>query len=549
MSLEDMPPPGSAQWMQWYSKQDPATQWEVQYSFGNSLPDSLGGSSTMAPELSPQGFDLSTTTSPLPEMTSKGRVLPVDVDTRNKQLTVLDKQNGMMVDNVVGMLAGSGAWDPKDFQSQQIGIGAPIQRPGHQLVEGYSEGGGYQEFIADRLLEGKTPSAAMSELMKVITGTDTGDPKLDGARDALVSSLTPRYDNNTIPGTKPAAPDLSTPSGVANTYDIKGIGDWATGMYEKILTDPQQGMLGSDNQYYGSTKEQKTSAQEYFDKYGLPYPTAQYTDPERMTSFLDAVAPVDMSRQATPEQQAAVEQDVQSKKTLNQQATTDFDALQQAWDAVQGKGQMKDLPAFDQSALNSKGTNKPASTAGVISDMRQGQKVFNNATGQWMDRPAAAPFQPPSSLPGTPQQSWTPDTKALPWIDVDADGNIRLSGKQWDTTQENYVTSHTPKLQTDQLIEDARGMLSKDPRSTRATSHRQATENDMKKVAQRKAMAYSALSDAIGTRRQMSQSPAGSGARAYQQGKMEALASTGRTPLSDALAQRVLAARAQGAYG
>lgn len=514
----------------WFSTLDPATQWELMYGSANDTPSSMNAGG-MAPELSPWSFDATTMATPLPEMTSKGRVLPVDVDTRKKQLGVIHAQNSAMMEPLTAMLGGDGSYDPSLFQSQFTGVGDPISRPGHTLLESYqgadgTGGGGYEGFIAKAILGGKNPSSAMADMMQMITSKPTGDPAADGARDALIASLTPRYDTNQIPG-QVSKPDLTTPAGVASAYDLKGIQDWSRGLYEKMLTDPQQGMRADDNQYYKSLKEEKTPAQAYFDKNMLPYPTASYLDPERLSPFLDSVAPVDQTEVANWDQNRDT---TAAAVTSAKSASDHLAALQKAWDTSQSTdgGENGAFASFsDYTAPTTKmqvpmiGTGLPASLNKVV-----------DIVGK------------------------TPTHAPAPWVEVDSQGNISLSGEQFykpptDGTGVKVSPTGTRTSKTDGGMDatlpadfGAKGAPGKAP-----PSRRQMTKDDLAKMQQQRAMLQRNLGEAVSANSKANVSPQGLGARAYQLAKMQNVAETGRTPLKDALAQRMMTARNQGVYG
>lgn len=546
MALEDMPPIGTAAWAQWYNQQDPETQWNVQYTFANDLPGSMTGGG-MAPEMNPTAFDFATMSTPLPEMSSKGKVLPVDVDTLKKQIGVIKAQDSQLMDPVTMLMSGAGSYDPSLFQSQMIGVGQPLQTPGHDLISGYSQGGGAEGYLAQQILKGKNPGEAFGQLMQVLTAPDTGDPNVDGQRDALRSTLTPRYDTNQIPGQQMKI-DWTSPQSIATAYDISGLNKLSTDMYQKLLTDPTTGVRASDNQMYASVTEKKTPAQEYFDKAMLPYPTASYTDPSYLEPYISSVggaAESDVQKWLTDREAATAAKD--TAKTKADSYTSTLDTLQKAWDdAIKTQGVSPDT------------AGAPAPNLGQVP----------------MLGPGSMSLGPSKVMPISGKSS--PSAFAAPWIEVNPDGTIKISDQQYgpgDVIAKNpdgsikrdangaaiYAPGPTSAKELDKSKVTKMGPLEARVGFTTptdsalgagsTTGRRRMTKDDLTKIQSQQALARTALSDAVNRYSQANATPEAYVQRELAKQRMARVAAAGRTPLSDALAQRMLTARAQGVYG
>lgn len=533
-----MPAPGTTAWALWYQKQTPDIQNAVMYSFSNALPSSqtAGG---MAPQIDPNSYALSQQTAAPVDLNAKGNIVPFDLTTAGATTNVIQDRNSLMPDQTLAMLSGTGAYGPDAFSPTFEPVGTPVQQNGQTLMTGYSGAGGYQGFLAQHMLKGMSPSAAMGELIKTIVAPDAASlpPEAQQARDELINSLPPRT-AQPDPITGVVAPvDLTSQQGVANSFDLKTAGDWATKMYEQVLTDPSIGYTDpTTGQNYASAKEVKTPAMEFYDKAGLPYPTAKYDDPSSISAYQDSIAPLGANTVSNWQSaQANTATGVDRAKTAADDRGTDLQKLVEAYKATQygtwsapGMSSANQHPALHGGQGGfSMGPNGQIYPTGPLSPMPSGAATQSGTDPQQVD----AQLHTLASSYTAPLSPWVTTTPG-------SAGTTKLASGPNPTPQN--VQGMAPAAVNKMASANPGGQLS---------MTRRAGPGDVDKASQQQALAQQALQQAIVDRHNAQAMPEELSKRLLAMATMQRLAMNGRTPTQDALAQRMLTARAQGAYG
>jgi len=213
----------------------------------------------------------------MPEFTASGNLDPYDLSQRNKQIDTTKDYMGLMVDNVLSMLGGPGAYGPEAF-TPTIEYGKELVRPGNTWLEQTAGSGGWEGFIADEYKRSgvANPSAAVAALRDFVERADPKDPELTQQERDQLKSITvglPTMEN-----------DLGE---VSTDWDaVQGIArDYAT----EIRSDPTGYYDEATGKWYDKEPvETKTGPMEWYDKYGIPYPTSSYTDPDILERTLNA---------------------------------------------------------------------------------------------------------------------------------------------------------------------------------------------------------------------------------------------------------------------
>lgn len=275
-----------------------------------------------------------------PEFTSKGNLDPYDLTQQAKRINVAQDYGSLLLDNILSGIAGPGSYDINAF-TPEVEYGKEVTRPGTARLESFAGKGGWEGFLANEILKGGTPSSAMAALQTFLENTDPNDKSISEdertAYQSLVNSL-PRNRDEMTPSQKEAA-------GFWGDYDYEGLLDTATRYSDEVFKDPaygysEEGPDGTMRYWDTAPEEIKTPQMEFFDKYGLPYPTASYEDPQYLEAMLDA------EEGTTPEQRASeasrykqdyvgVVNDRQAAESAYRQQGESDDAMLAAWEASQ----------------------------------------------------------------------------------------------------------------------------------------------------------------------------------------------------------------------
>jgi hypothetical protein len=224
-----------------------------------------------------------------PEFTTKGALDPRDLTQVAKGINVAQDYGSLLVDNALTGLAGPGSYDIGAF-TPEVEYGKEIVPSGRNRLESYAGRGGWEGFIANEIMKGGTPSSAMASLQQFLENTDPNDPDLSPEEKTQYESLTNSLPRNT--GDKPIGRE-SEDLGFWADYDYDRLYNTANEYSDAIFKDDPYGYeeVGPDGKtrYYDKAPEEiKTPQMEFFDKYGLPYPTKSYEDPQYLQAMLDA---------------------------------------------------------------------------------------------------------------------------------------------------------------------------------------------------------------------------------------------------------------------
>ena len=100
----------------------------------------------------------------MPEFTSKGALDPMDLSQLNKQVDTSKDYAGLLVDNVLSMLSGGGAYDTSAF-TPTYEYGNEVTMPGQSRLYDTAERGGWEGYVASKMAyENMTASQAMAAL-------------------------------------------------------------------------------------------------------------------------------------------------------------------------------------------------------------------------------------------------------------------------------------------------------------------------------------------------------------------------------------------------
>jgi hypothetical protein len=188
------------------------------------------------------------------------------------------------VDNALAMFAGPGAYDADAFDEKVIMPTERANDSGARMLEQYARGGGYEGYMAQKILGGATPSQAYAELMDLVNTEPTGEepPEAIAQREALIASLPRVVRTGPVPPGEEEAP-----------FDTDRLLNFGNDLFETtfkddqpVWTDPETG-IG----YMAAPEVEKSPAAEWYETRGLPTPVANYTDPEYIDRFIGAADP------------------------------------------------------------------------------------------------------------------------------------------------------------------------------------------------------------------------------------------------------------------
>jgi len=577
---EDMPTPGTRQWGQWFNALDRGDQQQVIFDFGlNDANTPVAGNQmgTMQPEISSQGYGMIDQLAPPPVINSKGVIQPSGTEQVQKQLNLFQDENSLMTDNVLAAIAGQ--YSPTAFTPTYQGQGNPVTQGGLRNLMSLSQGGGWEGFMANQMLPkdygggGMTPSQAKAALMKIVMQpeSDSVTPEARGLRDELLTSLPLRYETSgesLDPSKGKVNKDLTTAQGIANTYDLGSIDEVSRGWQKDLASDPIAGYTDPKTGLaYQDAKEIKTPTMEWFDKYGLPYANKSYADPDQIASFQDATAPWQYQGQGEMEdaaRQSALDANAAARGELGT-ANDQMDILSKAYQqanqgGLQDRGtwsypESKSRPQVMGSSINA--PNGSINPGGLYSPpVNYNVVAQQSAQDQQYQGPAA--FNQPKFLMSVDEAGnylgLAPDQKypRQPWKteNTTKDG-VTTTKAVADESKPQYTFERGAILPSDGPDLDLISQLVPGLSAVNDMTKRRkiVTVDDLAPARQRIEMAKKAAAATVPGIQAASHSSPTAMARQMAQAKMIGLSLTGRTPLSDTLAGRMMAARSAGVYG
>ena len=488
----------------------------------------------------------------IPEYTTKGNLDPFDLTQAAKRLNYTQDLAGASVDNVFSALAGPGAYDVNAF-TPQLEYGKEVTRPGTERLQAYAQRGGWEGYIANEILSGATPSSAMASLQSFLENAPPEDPDrptdADNAYQSIIDSLPRSRETGGTPSEKKA-------QGFWADYDYDTLYRTASDYSDAVFKDPGFGHeeVGPDGRtrYYDAPPEEiKTPQMEWFDKYGLPYPTASYEDPKYLEAMLNADEGTDPAyRQAEAQEYLGGYQDVVGKTKAAEQAMVtqreQDDAMIKAWEAAQPE------PVVTRPATTTVPGRAGIETGRQMTMGSEGAGRLSPTVDERMlpttvmqpGRVPVAPATKPSARPGI----WGGMLNAIsdlppqmPMVRTLASGETGLV----DATDEEVGNAFGDLgLWKAQQGETRDGIFDRAPKGSK-DRRMTAKDVDRKEITKRAGKANQRAVAARATQRNVeAQDPRLNDLT--RAGYLYGLASAGRNPLNDAMAQRRAAAARMG---
>jgi hypothetical protein len=400
----------------------------------------------------------------IPQYTAKGALDPRDLTQVGQGINVAQDYGALFVDNALNSLLGPGAYGPDAF-TPTYEYGDIVVPKGRNRLEDLASRGGWEGYVADKILnQGMSTTEAMGALQDFVENAapdDTASQKAVDFYNSVLRSM-PRLQEKapqtTRPGLNPETGKFE-PGGTP----VEDIGFWGDYDYDRIFNrtteladslyedevpgwqDPQTG------QYYDrAPTEIKTPQMEWYDKYGLPYPTASYEDPEyaeRLLNREEGTTPQQRAFEAQEYQRAY--QDLVGKTREATQAFKEqpalFDEMRAAWEALQPQTQSGPGAVGLQAPATPATAGRPAVPSREITI--PGVRVPGGAWGQTMTPGAMNPLRITTpgrpAEPGTPasepQQGWLPGLfqqqaparqPNMPMVRTLPNGQIGLVGRE-----------------------------------------------------------------------------------------------------------------------
>jgi hypothetical protein len=365
----------------------------------------------------------------MPEFTSKGALDPMDLTQFNKQIDTSKDYAGLLVDNVLSMLSGGGAYNSDAF-TPTMEYGKEVTQPGSERLAQTANRGGWEGYVASKMLyENMTPSQAMGALQDFVEAIDPEDPEADPQAKALLQSL-PRYKRESGP-----EPPGAEPKTFWETYDYDRVFNTASELQNAVFEDDMPGWVDPDTgrMYEAKPEEIKTPQMEWYDKYGLPYPTASYTDPEYLEGSLNR------AEGTTPEQREA---EVSAYEPLYGQAaeqTQKMEALQRAQMSIEGelaKAWNEILPQDNRQPLDTRpATTTAPGSAGV---------EYGRQRGASPTAPGAATMRGTSQQATLPTTVLQPGRQMVPLAGLGNPATGAKAGRTWAYTGNGNLFAEPP---------------------------------------------------------------------------------------------------------
>ena len=314
-------PVGSARWVQAYNALNPQDQQNAAaffdqpgaqqdvFDFGGSTdfsePQDGGfGTATLDPmyqEMLQTGGGVN-----IPTLTSKGALEPYDLPQEAAMTNLMQDRWTSLADVMGAGVSGPGAIDPTLFAPKVTMPEDVIETPGFNLASKYSKTGGYQKYLTDKVMSGKSDAEAVADLWDLVNAPDDEaiDPKARALRDEVIRSLprNPKAETGLVPPSGGTAVDqmLATSTGAKGAggalqnYDLLRINTEAKDLFDKISQDEAAvagGWQNPENQrwYTREPTQEDSYLTTKFHNLGLPTPIAQYDDPEYLKAALDQI--------------------------------------------------------------------------------------------------------------------------------------------------------------------------------------------------------------------------------------------------------------------
>ena len=191
----------------------------------------------------------------------KGNLIPPDLDQQTDTLGFLRNLNTYMADPMVGALS-PGGFDYAAFEPTITD--EPVDRPGERMLSGYTQRGGWEGLVAEKIAAGGSASEAFALVNQILS--DPTNP----AYAEIASSLDPIYDATT--GTNRMEPD-----GVTPMLDKSEIRTFARDLEKNFISDPtgnyQDPTTGA---WFNRTETPSPAAKAFTDK-GWALPSDRYS--------------------------------------------------------------------------------------------------------------------------------------------------------------------------------------------------------------------------------------------------------------------------------
>lgn len=375
----------------------------------------------------------------IPELSTKGKVDPVDLTQVAKRLNYTQDVGGSMFDVAQALFAGPEAWgDASMFQPKTTYSGTAV--PAYQLDDGsyapvtassrqlddYSKNGGYEGFVADQIKLGKTPSQALAALRTFVTEGSNSKDKATLQKVADIRNTMPViYRTDPIDGT-PKAVDRAT-GGWGTDFSEKDMSDFATSLYkDKTTSDLSTQTLNFDpstGAFYPQMKTEDSPAAIKFRNAGLPTPFERYDSPEYMAKAFNEVQPgYQQSDAQWGQQMQGLGQTNEDLFSAANQSDKNQADLAKIWAQVQPP--TPDTQTQDRSWFQAPGSERRVGTEGNY-------RWIPNVPGSSPNGPIAPPLTSRSRLYSGDAQSGLPSQtvkgspgKPAPYVRYDAQGNV-----------------------------------------------------------------------------------------------------------------------------
>jgi hypothetical protein len=519
----------------------------------------------------------------IPTLNAKGNVEPFELSQAQARLNLGQDQTSSLDDLMFAALGGPGAFGPDAF-TPQYDFGTPVNMKGQRKAQSYVDRGGYQGYIAHAIMvEGKNPEEAAREALALAANTKEDDPSLSPEKRKLLISLKQTLPSAQISGSATNAVGPPVEGGTATSklpkgregeavYDTQRVLNFANSLFDDISSDPtfvyQDPETGN---YYDKTPEQamiKTDAMKAFDKAGLPYGNASYTDQDYINRAIQA------STGRGAEDQQSAEQDwldqmtkMQGERELStgrqKQAATQMDQLRPFMDQLQNPQPWPGTPS-SQPGQTDPLRQPPRGLPSVQvppTAYAQGLADVNYRQQQAGRQPLSTPPSTPSEQPRYFDPNSQPTAFGQIWNALGPGGGGQAAaagGPPTETALRQPPRTFTP--QTEPMIYvDKDGNIVGAPEASPLRTLRDYTRAGSPTKRPVKAEDMAQLQKQYDTEKQANldyykqrdeaQKNDPRLARMHARIRAERLAEAGRSPLRDALMQRQLALRAMGYPG
>jgi hypothetical protein len=493
-----------------------------------------------APEMTDMAYDLPSMLGGIPQSTNaKGVPNPYNVESAAKYLNYAQDLTGSagLGNNMLSWATGPQATDTSAWTPTKKGTGSPLTFDNLASMQAMAGSGGsdYQSFMADQMLKGATPAAALAALKKTIRSGQASQDLLDSM---------PAYQPSDAQAISGDAPDITNDQGFAQMYDTRTLLSEANDMHKGMAKDiALQGSAYKDpktGQFYQGYEETPTEQMQAADKLGLAYPTTQYDNQDYISKMQQQLLGTNPAQAQVSD--AMREQDIAGMKAqaLVAKSTADRaqasqDELIKAWNAnyqapsqptvgagnpIRGLDQMRgQLPGTGgMSNTDIQNLLGGAENLSAVRPLQAGPRQLNAqgfVTTQKQPK-TAADFTPGGIDPTATK------TNSMPYVRINPDGSVSLSGPGNFAPSQGRLTG----FGTDQLA----GSVGPTSRALQGSDLQAARDFTKKKKQEAITAKYAPVQRARLNDEEMN--------RAQVATQMRYLASQGRTPLNDQLAAR-----------